>query len=218
MFLLLLMARKAKLNVEVNEDATEYRHGSGKWQAAEGNDEQLSEALEVQYQMDFLVGSYEPKFFYWELVEYGRKFLLIGALIFAEQSSVSQTFFGMVLSFFCFALVTDAQPYVEDAADRLKMFSEMQLFLTLLCSLMLQTDLSEQVVSRDVIDTVLVAVNVFAMPVVLGRLVMGALGKKARTSGQATLRADLAKRSGKREIEMGDVNPLANSAAGDSSL
>ena len=213
MFLLLLMARKAKLNVEVNEDATEYRHGSGKWQAAEGNDEQLSEALEVQYQMDFLVGSYEPKFFYWELVEYGRKFLLIGALIFAEQSSVSQTFFGMVLSFFCFALVTDAQPYVEDAADRLKMFSESQLFLTLLCSLVLQTDLSEQVVSCDEIDTILVTVNVFAMSIVLGLIVLGALGKKALKSGLATLRADLAKRSGKSEVEMGDVNPLADSAA-----
>jgi len=218
-FLLFLMARKSKLNVEVNEDATKYRHGGGEWQAVEGKDKQLGEALEVQHQMEFLVGSYEQKFFWWELVEYGRKFLLTGALIFAEQSSVSQTFFGMVLSFFFFALVTDAAPYVEDAADRLKMFSETQLFLTLLCSLMLQTDLSEQVVSRDVIDTVLVAVNVFAMPVVLVLLVMGALGKKARKSGQATLRADLAKRSAaaKAEIEMGDINPLANSAAGDSS-
>ena len=217
-FLLFLMARKSKLNVEVNEDATKYRHGGGEWQAVEGKDKQLGEALEVQHQMEFLVGSYEQKFFWWELVEYGRKFLLTGALIFAEQSSVSQTFIGMIISFFFFALVSDTMPYQEDAADRLKMFSETQLFLTLLCSLMLQTDLSEQVVSRDVIDTVLVAVNVFAMPVVLVLLVMGALGKKARKSGQATLRADLAKRSGKREIEMGDVNPLANSAAGDSSL
>ena len=146
-----------------------------------------------------------------------RKFLLTGALIFAEQSSVSQTFIGMIISFFFFALVSDTMPYQEDAADRLKMFSETQLFLTLLCSLMLQTDLSEQVVSRDVIDTVLVTVNVFAMPAVLVLLVMGAIGKKARKSGQATMRADLAKRSAKREIEMGDINPLANSAAGDSS-
>jgi len=45
------------------------------------------------------------------------------------------------------------------------------------------------------------------------------LSTRPRKSGQATLRADLAKRSAaaKAEIEMGDINPLANSAAGDSS-
>ena len=41
--------------------------------------------------------------------------------------------------------------------------------------------------------------------------------KKERKSGEATLRADLAKRSGKFEVEMGDVNPLADTAQGDSS-
>ena len=215
-FLLFLMARKAKLNVEVNEDATQFRHGGGEWKAVEGNDKKLGEALDVQHQMEFLCGSYEQRFFYWELVEYGRKFLLTGALIFAEQSSVSQTFFGMLISFFFFALVSNRQPYKEQAADNLKMLSETQLFVTLLCSLMLQTDLSEQVVSRSVIDKVLVTVNVFAMPIVLGLIVMGALGKKARKSGEATLRADLTKRSGKTEVEMGDINPLADPSAGDS--
>ena len=212
-FLLFLMARKSKLNVEVNEDATKYRHGGGEWQAVEGKDKQLGEALEVQHQMEFLVGSYEQRFFWRELVEHGRKFLLTGALFFSEQSSVSQTFFGMLISFFFFALVSNRQPYMEQAADNLKMLSETQLFVTLLCSLMLQTDLSEQVVSRSVIDKVLVTVNVFAMPIVLGLIIMGALGKKNTQSGEVTLRADLAKRAGIFEVEMGDVNPLHNSAA-----
>jgi len=206
-FLLFLMARKSKLNVEVNEDATEYRHGGGEWQAVEGNDKKLGEALEVQHQMEFLVGSHEQRFFWWELVEYGRKFLLTGALIFAEQSSVSQTFIGMIISFFFFALVSDTMPYQEDAADRLKMFSESQLFVTLLCSLMLQTDLSEKFINRDVIDATLVTVNVFAMPIVLGLLVMGMLGKKARKSGQATLRTRLSasRERSDTEVEMGET-------------
>ena len=115
--------------------------------------------------------------------------------------------------FFFFVLVTDFGPYKEDAADRLKMLSESQLFVTLLCSLMLQVDLCEQLISRAVIDTILVTVNVFAMPIVLGLIIMGALGKKNTQSGEVTLRADLAKRAGIFEVEMGDVNPLHNSAA-----
>jgi len=75
--------------------------------------------------------------------------------------------------FFFFVLVTDFGPYKEDAADRLKMLSESQLFVALLCSLMLQVDLSEQLISRGVIDTILVTVNVFAMPIVFGLIVKG---------------------------------------------
>ena len=103
-FALMTFRRKVKLDVEVNEDATEYRHGSGAWHAVDGDEDKLSDVLEVQHQMDFLCGSYERRFFWWELVEYGRKFLLTGALIFVEQESVSQTFIGMSISFFFFAV------------------------------------------------------------------------------------------------------------------
>jgi len=214
-FALMTFRRKVKLDVEVNEDATEYRHGSGAWHAVDGDEDKLSDVLEVQHQMDFLCGSYERRFFWWELVEYGRKFLLTGALIFVEQESVSQTFIGMSISFFFFALVSNRQPYMEQAADNLKMFSETQLFFTLLCSLMLQTDLSEQLVSRDVVDAVLVAVNAIAMPFVLVLAIVAAIAKKERKSGDKTLRENLAAgraRAG-TEVEMGESsNPLADVA------
>ena len=197
----------------INEDGTKFRRGSGEWKSVDGQDKLLLEALTVQHEMDFLCGSYEPHLYFWELTEYASKFLLTGALIFVEQASVSHTFVSLVIRFFFFALVKDVGPYKEDAADRLKMLSESQLFVTLLCSLMLQVDLCEQLISRAVIDTILVTVNVFAMPIVLGLIIMGALGKKNTQSGEVTLRADLAKRAGIFEVEMGDVNPLHNSAA-----
>ena len=121
----------------------------------------------------------------------------------------------MSISFFFFALVSNRQPYMEQAADNLKMFSETQLFFTLLCSLMLQTDLSEQLVTRDVVDAVLVAVNAIAMPFVLVLTIVAAITKKERKSGDKTLRENLAAgraRAG-TEVEMGESpNPLADVA------
>ena len=38
----------------------------------------------------FLIKAFEPEFFWFELVEYARKLLLLGILIFADQGSISQ--------------------------------------------------------------------------------------------------------------------------------
>ena len=82
-------------------------------------------------------------------------------------------------------------------------------------SLMLQTDLSEQLISRDVVDAVLVAVNAIAMPFVLVLTIVAAITKKERKSGDKTLRENLAAgraRAG-TEVEMGESpNPLADVA------
>ena len=43
----------------------------------------------------FLVRAYEPQYFWFELVDYGKKFLLSGVLIFCAPGSVSQAFFGL---------------------------------------------------------------------------------------------------------------------------
>jgi hypothetical protein len=80
---------------------------------------------------------------------------------------------------------------------------------------MLQTDLSEQLISRDVVDAVLVAVNAIAMPFVLVLAIVAAIAKKERKSGDKTLRENLAAgraRAG-TEVEMGESsNPLADVA------
>ena len=57
--------------------------------------------------LDFLVGSFKPKFFMFEIVEYTRKLLLTGVLsIIAEPGSAIQSLVGVVVTFFSFALAS----------------------------------------------------------------------------------------------------------------
>ena len=170
--------------------------------------------------MDFLVGSYEPAFFWWELAEYLRKFLLTGALVFAEQASVSLCFLGLLISFFYYAAVTDKGPYREDESDRLKMVSEMQHFVTLLCILCLMPNVSltGEALDRGTIDIIKIGTNAVAMPVVLLLTIRHSASKKPCESGEEELRRRLSGAaatfaSAETSIEMvekGEMdNPLA---------
>ena len=176
-FAWLTLREKSQLDIDVNEEATKFRHGTGEWEPTDGQEEMLAKALHTQDEMEFLVGSYEPRIFWWELVEYARKFLLTGALMFAERETVSQVFIGLIISFFYFALVTTKGPYAEDLADRLKMGSEMQLFVTLLCSLCLMpmVSMDGEWISKTAIDYILVVVNAVAMPSFMTWLVLAQL-------------------------------------------
>ena len=78
----------------------------------------LDRVHDIQDNFAFLCGSYENRIFYWELVEYLRKFLLAGVLVFVEPGSASQVFVALIISFFYFATVTAFGPYISDDADR----------------------------------------------------------------------------------------------------
>lgn len=78
--------------------------------------------------------------------------------------------------------------------------------MTLLCSMMLLSDLTGEAIDRPTVDTVLVLVNV-AMLAVLGLMVMKQLSKKLRKSGEATQRERLAASSS-------DIEETANPIAG----
>jgi len=211
-FVLLFFKQRSKLNISVNEDGVEYKHGDGEWQPVDSDEDKLNDALKTQHHFEFLVGSYVPRYFFWEIVEYLRKFILTGALIFVQQESSSQIYVGMLVSFFFFALVTTFQPYKEVSLDWLKMISEAQIFVTLLSSMMLLTaDLNNEAIDSDSIDDILVFVNVVAVPLVLVLTVIAQWTKKTRKDGEATLRASLATRYTRVEIEMGEVsNPIAD--------
>lgn len=77
-FALMTFRNKRDLSILVNEDVTEFRYGIKPWQSIDGQEKIVLTALEVQHKYEFLTGSYEPHMWYWELVEYARKFLLTG--------------------------------------------------------------------------------------------------------------------------------------------
>ena len=61
---------------------------------------------------DFVIGGYHDKFFYWELVELGRKLILSGLIGLFGRGTVAQTVLACSVAFFFFAAFYRAQPFV----------------------------------------------------------------------------------------------------------
>jgi hypothetical protein len=85
----------------------------------------------------FMVRDYRPRFFYWEIIEFVRKFSLTGLLIFAEQGSASQIVFGITLAFGFGLTNAIVRPYVDARTNTFRILSDCSLFITLLIVLVL---------------------------------------------------------------------------------
>ena len=72
-----------------------------------------------------------------ELVNYLKKFILAGVLVFVEPGSATQLYAALVISFFFFALLCRTLPYKVLKTDRVAVAAEANLFFTVLCLLML---------------------------------------------------------------------------------
>ena len=100
----------------IGKDAHRFRSATKQW----GRDEDLLDEHEDEHskideqkwykgdreKFSFLVSQYEPHFYWFELTEFARKFLLAGALIFCKAGSISQTFFGLITSLSFLLVVT----------------------------------------------------------------------------------------------------------------
>ena len=105
-----------------------------------------------------------------ELVNYLKKFILAGVLVFVEPGSASQLWTGLVISFFFFALLCRTMPYKIDKTDRVAVVAEANLFFTVLCLLMLKLNLAGEYFTDEFYDAAIVASNSIAivLPLVIG--------------------------------------------------
>jgi hypothetical protein len=108
----------------------------------------------------FLVRAYEPRCYWYELVHYGKKFVLSGVLVFAGPGSTAQLYVGLVVSFYFFALLARCTPYKNSKTDRTAVIVEANLFFTLLCLLMLKMNLTGEWLRREFYDAALASSNV----------------------------------------------------------
>eukprot|EP01052_Picozoa_sp_SAG31_P005638 SAG31_NODE_250_length_19098_cov_4.337123_8_plen_1277_part_00 len=108
----------------------------------------------------FLIKDYKTSLFYWELVEYSRKLVLSGLLIFCAKGSSGQLCIGVTLSFFYFALSARFLPLASERSLRLKLATEAQLFVTFTCTLTLKSDLRGEALDNHFFGVVLVATNI----------------------------------------------------------
>ena len=115
--------------------------------------------------LQFLVEGFKPQYYWFEIVEYMRKFVLTGVLtVIATPGSPFQTFVGLVVSFFFFALSIKLDPYAKPWVNVVKGCAEVQVFGTLLVTLMLKIP-GQQAVHGDAWAVTLVLMNTLLMTV-----------------------------------------------------
>eukprot|EP01045_Picozoa_sp_COSAG04_P002465 COSAG04_NODE_90_length_26856_cov_18.273723_21_plen_289_part_00 len=105
-----------------------------------------------------------------ELVNYLKKFILAGVLVFVEPGSASQLYVGLVVSFVFFALLCGTMPYRIGKTNRVAVAAEANLFFTMLCLLMLKLNLAGEWLAVGYFDTAIVASNAIAvvLPLAIG--------------------------------------------------
>ena len=88
--------------------------------------------------LQFLARDYEPRVFWWELVEVARKICVTGFLALVEPGTLLQLYLGVVVALCILVLQLYAQPYRLPTDNFLSMVSAAALVLTLLGSLGVQ--------------------------------------------------------------------------------
>ena len=107
----------------------------------------------------FLTKAFEPQYFWFELVEYARKLLLLGILLFANQGSISQMYLALAIAFIVVLLTTRTMPYKNLQTDRYKAAMDVNLFFTISCALMLKLNLAGEWLTDEFFDGCMTASN-----------------------------------------------------------
>ena len=84
-----------------------------------GEPTEPDEALEMKYGQ--LYTAYDPKRWYWEVIELGRKLILVGLICFIMPDTPTQLAVGCILSLVFITLYAKFSPYVHDDDDNLQL-------------------------------------------------------------------------------------------------
>jgi hypothetical protein len=105
----------------------------------------------------FLWKAYEPKFWYWEVVETTRRLFLTAVLSVIPENS-SQSVIAVLLSIIYIKLYGYYAPYLERSDDILAEMGQYQIFCTFFAVLSIKYDILSGFL-RDVLGWVLIVVN-----------------------------------------------------------
>jgi len=87
-----------------------------------------------------LVGGYEMRTYYFEILEALRKVALVGIPVFFNPGSSEQLTLGLIVCFLSFGLYMSLAPFKLDSDDLLQQACQVQIFFSLLSALVLKTE------------------------------------------------------------------------------
>lgn len=97
---------------------------------------------------------YEPKLWYWEILETLHRLLLTGVLVVIDQGSGTQVIVGSIIALFFLKLCSVYQPFIDPRLQILRETCQWQIFFVFFLALVLKADF--QSVHRSMIDSLLV--------------------------------------------------------------
>ena len=128
-----------------------------------------SGAMATTTAFDFLRKDYKHGYYYFECVFLVEKLILTGLIIFLDPGGIFQAVCGTAVAFTFFTIEVVAWPYAAETDNYLKAAGEIQLFLTLLLSIVLQATkdaLRDDFLTRAGYDRILVG-TFFVTPLLL---------------------------------------------------
>ncbi|GMI40505.1 hypothetical protein TrCOL_g10999 [Triparma columacea] len=156
--------------------------------------------------LSFLYGSYEPKFWWFEVFETLRKLALTGFLVFLAPGTAAQVLFSLIMCFFALVAYRDRRPFVSEFTDKFNNAAQLQLFFTLLGALAMKVNLdNENLQNKGYFDMILTGVQF--VPTLIATIVNLVKAKRLTTTEIDTLlRESRQARSDKSGLDFGNVD------------
>ena len=109
----------------------------------------------------FIAAHYKPQFWWFEVVECGRRLLLSGGLVFVSPGSAAQGLYALVLSLGFVRLYSGCCQYPDAFENRVAEIAQWQLAMTFLAALLIRVDVSSNVSVYDerIFDVLLVIIT-----------------------------------------------------------
>jgi hypothetical protein len=106
--------------------------------------------------LHFLVDGYRPSTFWFEQVDFLRKLVMAGGVIFLDRGSANQ-FFAAIFAAMAFLVVdTLTRPFIDFRCNALKVLTSLSMLTTLLCGFASKLDPFHKVVSDDTLGYILI--------------------------------------------------------------
>ncbi len=109
--------------------------------AEEAEEEKKSELSVPAQRLSFLWQAYEPKYWYWEVIETTRKLMLTAVLSVCAPGSSEQSVLGVLMSYVYIRLYGYYRPYEEDPDDVLAETGQVQILMTFFVTLVIKNGL-----------------------------------------------------------------------------
>jgi hypothetical protein len=136
-----LLLRRARKILNPGQKHMEKRYGveDGLKRAIEERERLEEERLEIR-SLAFLYDSYEPKYYWFEVVETVRKLMLSGGLVLLGPGTMEQIIVSLMICLASIRIFSGCEPYIEYKVDVFMEMSQWQIFFVMFAALLIRVD------------------------------------------------------------------------------